>query len=60
MKIKSYSILITSIFIFVAVLSATFYSTSDSPRTTELFTDSWLFNFGDVRDGQNPSLDDSH
>jgi beta-galactosidase len=60
MKIKSYSILITSIFIFVAVLSATFYSTSDSPRATELFTDSWLFNFGDVRDGQNPSLDDSH
>ena len=60
MKIKSYSILITSIFIFVAVLSATFYRTSDSPRTTELFTDSWLFNFGDVRDGQNPSLDDSH
>ena len=30
------------------------------PRTTELFTQSWHFHLGDVEDGQNPSVDDSH
>jgi len=30
------------------------------PRTTELFNKAWHFNLGDVQDGQNLSLDDSH
>jgi len=59
MKIKSYSIIITSI-VLLAVLSVIFFCTSDSPRTIELFTNSWLFHLGDIQDGQNPSLDDSH
>ena len=29
-------------------------------RTTELFTKEWHFKFGDAKDGQNPSLDDSN
>jgi len=29
------------------------------PRTTVLFTKEWHFHFGDVADGQNPSLNDS-
>lgn len=28
-------------------------------RTTELFTKGWHFKFGDIKDGQNPSRDDS-
>jgi beta-galactosidase len=29
-------------------------------KKTELFTKGWHFKFGDIKDGQNPSLDDSH
>ena len=59
MKIKFYVILI-SIVLLAGVVSAKFYSTSDSPRTTKLFDNAWRFKFGDVKDGQNPSLDDSN
>jgi len=37
-------------------VSAVIYS---QPRTTELFTKEWYFKPGDVKDGQNPSLDNS-
>ncbi len=30
------------------------------PRKTQLFTKSWHFKLGDVENGQDPSLDDSH
>ena len=60
MKIKFYFIPITSIVLLAVTLSAKFYNASDSPRTTKLFTKEWHFKFGDIKDGQNPSLDDSH
>ena len=60
MKTKFYFILIISAVMLAATFSAKFYSTSDSPRTTKLFTKEWHFKFGDVKDGQNPSLDDSN
>jgi beta-galactosidase len=59
MKIKFY-IILSSIVLLAAVLSAKFYGTSDSPRTSLLFTKGWHFKFGDIKDGQNPSLDDSN
>jgi beta-galactosidase len=59
MKTKFYFILIISAVMLAATFSAKFYNTSDSPRTTKLFTKEWHFKFGDVKDGQNPSLDDS-
>ena len=60
MKTKFYFILIVGTTLLAVTLSAKFYSASDSPRTTKLFTKEWHFKFGDVKDGQNPSLDDSH
>ncbi len=59
MKIKIYVIL-SSIVLLAAVLSVKFYNSSDSSRTTELFDNAWHFKFGDIKDGQNPVLDDSH
>jgi len=58
MKIRFFSIFVYS-FISLTILSAIFTIAFAQPRTTELFTKSWLFHPGDIPDGQNPSLDDS-
>jgi beta-galactosidase len=57
MKIKFHSFF--NSFVSLAILSTIFVAASAQPRTTELFTKAWHFNLGDVRDGKNPSLDDS-
>lgn len=59
MKIKIYVILSSTV-LLAAVLSAKFYDSSNSPRTTKLFDNAWHFKFGDIKDGQNTSLNDSH
>ena len=58
MKIQYRSIIFHYFFSFLIFSSSSVvYS---QPRKTELFTGSWKFNLGDVENGQNPSLDDSH
>ena len=42
------------------VISAATEVAYPQQRTTELFTKAWHFNFGDMPNGQDPSLDDSH
>lgn len=44
----------------LAILFAFCVTTYPQPRTTQLFTRGWHFKIGDVKDGQSPSLDDSH
>jgi len=58
MKIKFNSLFFNSL-ILLAGLSA-MSVVYPQPRTTELFNKAWHFNLGDVQDGQNLSLDDSH
>jgi beta-galactosidase len=59
MKIKFRSLFLDS-FIAIAILLAIAVSVYPQPRINELFTKAWHFNLGDVQDGQNLSLDDSH
>ena len=42
-----------------AILSAMFTVAFAQPQTGELFTKSWRFHLGDVKDGQNSKFDDS-
>jgi beta-galactosidase len=60
MRMKFYFILIVSAVLLAATLSAKFYSTSNSSRTIKLFTKEWHFNLGEVKNGQDSSLDDSN
>ncbi|MGE5847195.1 MAG: glycoside hydrolase family 2 TIM barrel-domain containing protein, partial [Ignavibacteria bacterium] len=59
MRIKFRKLFFNSFISLVVLItvSAVIYS---QPRTTELFTKEWYFKPGEVKDGQNPSLDDSH
>ena len=58
MKAKFYYILFTIVILPAVVVVAKLISPSDPPRTTELFTEGWHFKVGNIKDGQNPSLDD--
>jgi beta-galactosidase len=55
LKLQLHSML----FVPLTILSAIVVAASAQPRTTDLFGKSWRFHAGDVKDGQNPSLDDS-
>ncbi|MGK9476433.1 glycoside hydrolase family 2 TIM barrel-domain containing protein [Melioribacter sp. OK-6-Me] len=59
MKINTSSILSYFTIIFFSV-SAMIPISFGQPQTMELFTKSWYFNFGDVRNGQDPLYDDSN
>ena len=59
MKIKFFK-LFFSLFNSLAILFAISVNIYSQARTIELFTIEWRFNLGDIEDGQNPSLDDSH
>jgi len=57
MKYLSISIhFIVSVIIGLSVIPVAF----GQPRNIELFTKSWYFHFGEVRDGQDPFYDDSN
>jgi len=57
---KKFQKLFFNSFISLGVLITVSVVVHSQPRTTELFTKEWHFKAGDVKDGQNPSLDDSH
>ena len=56
---KSYRKLFLNSFCSLAILFTSYVITYPQARTTELFTKDWKFKIGDVKDGQNPALDDS-
>ncbi len=58
MKIKLEKLIFTYFTLLSTLLTVTAVIYAQ-PRTTELFTKEWHFIFGDVQNGQDPSLDDS-
>jgi beta-galactosidase len=59
MKIKS-NLLLLNFFVSLVILLTICAISSAQPRKTGLFTKAWHFNLGDVKGGQDPSLDDSN
>jgi len=59
MRIKFRKLFFNSI-ILLAVLITLSAEVFSQVRTTDVFTKEWHFKFGDVKDGQNPTLDDSN
>jgi len=58
MKNKFHSLFFNSLILFAGLSAMSVVY--PRPQTTELFNKTWRFKLGDVQDGQNPSLDDSH
>ena len=56
---KSFRKIFFNSFCSLAILFTSYLIVYPQSRTTELFTKGWNFKIGDVKDGQNPSLDDS-